>query len=191
MNCRAWVRGQGLRLGLCLVLAASVAAAATGGPVVEEYALKAAVVFNLAKFVEWPQGTFRTPQDPIVICILGDNPFGKSLEQAVRGKAIDNRPVIVQQVSDVAQAESCQMLFVSWSERKHLRSIFGQLNSRGILTVGDTDDFASEGGVVNLSVEDNRIRIEINQAAARQQSMRISSRLLSLACVKRTLRAKK
>ncbi|HYL38410.1 MAG TPA: YfiR family protein [Bryobacteraceae bacterium] len=191
MNCRAWVGGPGLRLGLCLVLATSGAAAATGGPVVEEYALKAAVVLNLAKFVEWPQGTFLNPQDPIVICILGDNPFGRSLEQAVRGQAIDNRPLIVQQVSNVAQARSCQVVFVSWSERKRLRSIFGQLSSRGILTVGDTDDFAAEGGVVNLSVEANRIRIEINPEAAGQQRMRISSRLLSLALIKRTLRAKK
>jgi hypothetical protein len=147
----------------------------------DEYRLKAAFVSSFAGFVEWPPDALKSPRDPIVICVLGENPFGSALDQAVIGKTLQDRKLAVRSIADVRQAAGCQILFISSSERKHLRSILKEPQLSGILTVGDSDDFTSEGGVIDLQVEGDRIRILINMEAAEQSRLRISSKLLSLA----------
>ncbi len=147
---------------------------------VEEYRLKAAFVSSFAGFVEWPRDVLKSP-GPIVICVLGENPFGPALDQAVIGKSVQDRKLSAREISGVRQATGCQILFVSSSERKHLRSILKDPQLSGVLTVGDTSDFTAEGGIIGLEVEDDRIRILINLGAAALGRVRISSRLLSLA----------
>jgi hypothetical protein len=151
------------------------------GQAVDEYQVKAAFLYNFAKFVKWPPQSFQTLADPIVICILGPNPFGGALEEAVQGKVVEGRKLLVLQISDGKQAASCQILFISSSERKRSRSILADLKSIGILTVGETEGFAGYGGVVNFRLDGNRVRLEVNIDAAEQQKLRISSKLLSLA----------
>ena len=180
VNSIGW-RDTAIRVGLAMILAASLGGAAARGQAVDEYQLKAAFVFNFAKFVEWPPETFSGPRDPIVICILGANPFGDALRQAVNGKAVEDRKPVVRQISEVRQAGGCQILFISSSERKRLRAVLAEIKSSGILTVGDTGNFAAEGGVINLKLEDGRIRLQVNVEAADRQGLRISSKLLSLA----------
>ena len=153
------------------------------GQAIEEYQLKAAFIFNIAKFVEWPADAFQNPKDPIVVCILGASPFGDALEKAASGKTIDDRRFAIRPVSDMRQAGSCHILFVSSSERKRFRSILGEIASSGILTVGDIESFATEGGVVNLKLDGDKIRIRINVQAAGRERIRISSKLLSLSQV--------
>jgi hypothetical protein len=169
-----------LRIAAVLVLQAATLAAADGTPV-GEYQLKAVFLVNFAKFVEWPPQAFTDARDPFTICVWGDNPFGSSLDDAVRGKTAANRPIAVRLVSNPQQARTCQILFVSASERKRMRDLLEAFRNRCVLTVGDTDDFTTNGGIVQFNVRDARVRIEINAEAAGRANLRISSNLLSLA----------
>lgn len=174
-----------MRTAVHLILALASGAACTLGAepaqAMEEYRLKAAFVSSFAGFVEWPPDTLKGPGDPVVICVLGENPFGTTLDRAVHGKTVQDRKLSTREISDVRQAAGCQILFVSASERKHLRSILKEPQLSAVLTVGDTDNFTAEGGMIDLEVEGDRIRILINLGAAEQGRLRISSRLLSLA----------
>jgi len=162
------------------LLAASLQAGADGTPI-DEYQLKAVFLFNFAKFVEWPPRAFGDARDPFTICVLGNNPFGSSLDDAVRGKTVANRPISIRLVSSPQQARTCQILFVSASERERMRGLIEALRNCCVLTVGDTDDFTANGGIVRFKVKDARVHIEIDAEAAERASLRISSRLLSLA----------
>ena len=148
---------------------------------VEEYQVKAAFLYNFAKFVEWPPHVFKNAGDPISICVLGKNPVENALEEAVAGKAVEGRTFLVRQIAEINPGCNCQILFVSSSERKRFRSSAAGIKGLGILTVGEAQDFAAEGGVINFKLEAGRIRLEINLDAAEQAQLRISSKLLSLA----------
>jgi hypothetical protein len=101
---------------------------------VDEYQVKAFFLYNFTRYVEWPSQKFNSPTDPIVICILGQNPFGNALEQAIHGKALEvSRTVVVRQISDIQPQCNCHILFVSASERKHFRSSTGVIRGSGIL----------------------------------------------------------
>jgi hypothetical protein len=155
------------------------------GQMADEYHVKAAFLYNFAKFVEWPSHTFKSATDPIAICVLGKDPFGESLTQAVSGKTVEGRPFVVRPVAGSQQAVGCQVLFISSSERKHLAAILSEFATRAVLTVGDTDNFTSEGGIVNLKIEGGRVRIQINLEAAEERKLSISAKLLSLAQIVR------
>jgi hypothetical protein len=160
-------------------LGATVGAQTTG-----EYQVKAAFLLNFAKFVQWPPQTFKSSGDSISICVLGPNPFGSSLDEAVDGKSIDGRKFAVRQVADVQQAGGCQILFIASSQKKH--STEAAVATAGVLTVGESDGFAARGGVIGFKLEGGRVRIEINVDAADRRKLRISSKLLSLAHIVKT-----
>jgi hypothetical protein len=170
------------------LFAAALAGASVTNPIsaqaVGEYDVKAAFVYNFARFVDWPAQAFKEPGDPIKVCILGENPFGRALDNALQGKLAGGRVLVVEQIADARRAIGCHILFVSASERKRVRAILESVTS-GVLTVGDIDGFAAQGGVVNFKLEDGKVRFEINVAAAGQQGLRISSKLLSVAKVVR------
>src|SRR5689334_4468687 len=111
------------RLSLAAILGIHLAATVARAQMAEEYTLKAAVLYNVTKFVEWPPEAFRSSSDPVAICVLGENPFGDALSQAVGGKLHDGRKFAVRQVNDVSKANGCQILFVSSSEQKRLHAI--------------------------------------------------------------------
>lgn len=158
-----------------------VLAAAAWSQGVEEYRVKAAFLFNFAKFVEWPPMTFKTSGDPIQICMLGENMFGNALEEAVSGKTVDGRTFLVRHITSPNAAGGCQILFISASERKRLHETLCQIRSEGVLTVGETDNFTTEGGIINFRIENGRVSLQVNVEAAGQAKLRISSKLLSLA----------
>jgi len=168
----SWIKA--MILGPLLVTAA-------WGQKVEEYRVKAAFLLNFAKFVEWPPGSFKASADPIAICVMGQNPFGNALNDAVSGKTVDGRTFLVRQLSAAQTASGCQILFVSSSERKRLPSILDDVKAGGVLTVGEMDNFASEGGIVNFKIDGGRVCLQVNVDAAGQARLRISSKLLSLA----------
>ena len=155
------------------------------GQMAEEYPIKAAFLYNFAKFVDWPAQSFPTSSDPIAVCVLGQNPFGPALEEAVRGKTVNYRPLALRKVSDAQQARQCHILFVSSSERKRLGALLGELKGASVLTVGETEEFIPSGGVVNLKCDGERVRFEIDPEAATRAGLHISSKLLSLAQTKR------
>lgn len=151
----------------------------------DEYQVKAAFLYNFAKFVEWPPSAFETSHDPVVICLLGQSRFANALEEAVQRKIVGERPFAVREIASAEPASNCHILFVSSSERKRLRSIRNLVNGSGTLTVGESTGFAAEGGVVNFKLENGRVRLEINPDAAEHEKLHISSKLLSLAQIVR------
>jgi hypothetical protein len=148
-----------------------------------EYQLKAAFLFNFAKFIDWPPASFANPQSPFTICILGADPFGRAMDDALQGKMIGDRPVAVERVRDLAEARHCQMVFISSLEKRQLREILDGLRGTSALVVGETDGFAAAGGVIQFALEENRVRFLINTDAAGRAGLKVSSKLLSLARV--------
>jgi YfiR/HmsC-like len=171
---------------VAVVFAGMLLAFQSNAQAMDEYAVKAAFLYNFAKFVDWPPEVFKTPKDPIVVCVLGRNPFGSSLEDVIRGKSIEGRAFVFRQVADVDQANACQILFIAAAEGKHFRSLYGISKPTGILTVGESEGFATGGGIVNLKLDAGRVRFEINVDAAEHAQLHISSKLLSLAQIVKT-----
>ena len=177
-------RGVSVR-AFCLMLAATVLTPINNSPAEtdkgsSEYELKAAFLYNFAKFVEWPAGTFPDETAPIVVGVVGDDPFNGSLD-SVGGKSANGRQVAIRRLSASQDLRSCHMLFVSSSERKRLPQIVAIIDGASVLTVGEMEGFASNGGMIRLTMEDNRVRFEINAGTARRARLKISSKLLSLA----------
>jgi len=147
-----------------------------------EYQIKAAFIYNFARFVEWPSQTFADTNSPMVIGVLGENVFGNDLELTISGKAIKGHPLQFKTFDSVADATNCQILFISTSEKTQLSKILVQLQGTSILTVSEnTDDFIGAGGMINLRIVDDKVRFEINNEAARKSGLIISSKLLRLA----------
>jgi hypothetical protein len=151
-----------------------------------EYQVKAAFLYNFTKFVEWPQTGSDPAGTSISIGILGQNPFGATLEGIIKGKSLDGRPLVLRQLKKLDEARNCQIVFVSAGESKRIGKILESLKGAPVLTVGDSRGFAESGGMINFIVEDSSVRFEINPDAARESGLKISSKLLSLAKIVRT-----
>jgi hypothetical protein len=145
-----------------------------------EYQVKAAFLYNFGKFVEWPANEFASTNDPLVIGVYGEDPFGKDLAAVVEGRNIDGHPVIARAVSQ-NELKSCQILFISQSEQKNIRKILGELDGAGVLTVTENMDLDQSGVMINFILQDDRIRFEINNTAAEKVGLKLSSKLLMLA----------
>jgi hypothetical protein len=147
-----------------------------------EYQIKAAFIYNFARFVEWPPEAFANPHSPMIIGVLGENVFGDSLEQSINGKVINGHPLQFEAFDSEAEVTNCQVLFISASEKNRLSKILAQLQGRSILTVGEkADDFISDGGMIYLLIVEDKVRFEINNEAAKKSGLIISSKLLRLA----------
>jgi hypothetical protein len=168
------------RLSLILLAAGALQLGAQG-PAFDEYQVKAAFLYNFAKFVEWPPGTFANANDPIAICIVGQNPFGSTLEDMVQGKTIGDHAFSVRRLPDTQQASKCQILFIGAAESKRTRVLLEALKGAAILTVGEIDDFSAAGGIIGFRLEGTRVRLQIALETAERARLRISSKLLGLA----------
>jgi len=146
-----------------------------------EYELKAAFLYNFSQFVVWPAGAFSGAQSQIVIGVVGDDPFGGSLEEIVRGQKANNHPLVVQRFRQIEEIRPCHILFVSRSEAGRLNQIVAISRNRNILTVSDIEGFAQHGGMIALVTENNRIRFKINLAAVKAENLTVSSKLLRVA----------
>jgi len=169
------------RLSIALVLTVRLIAGPRQAGPPDEYQVKAAFLYNFAKFVEWRPEAFENPGDSLVVCVLGEDPFGRALDDVVEGKKIEGRALAVRRISDAHKVRGCRMLFVSASEPKSVVSVLATINEPGILTVGESDSPASAGMIINFILEGGKIRFAINTAAAEREKLRFSSRLLSLA----------
>jgi hypothetical protein len=140
-----------------------------------EYQVKAAFIYNFAKFVAWPASA-----GPLVIGIVGEDPFGALLDNAVRGKTAAGRPIEVRRLSDGDNLDACQILFVSASEKRRFADLLHRAGN-GVLTVGELPQFVQDGGIVRFFLDKNRVRFQINVKAAERSGLKIHSQLLSLA----------
>lgn len=146
-----------------------------------EYQVKAVFLFNFAQFVDWPADAFPDSATPVVIGVLGDDPFGPVLDQTVRDERLGGRSFQVRRYQRVDEIKTCHILFISRSEKSRLKGILAGLENRGILTVSDEDGFAERGGMIRFVTDRSRIRLQINPGAAEAGHLRISSKLLRVA----------
>jgi len=163
---------------------ATFAVAAQGENAPGEYQIKAAILYNFAKFVEWPTDAFSQPSAPLVIGILGEDPFGSAFD-AVKDKLIRGRKVQVLRSRKAQDLSRCHVLFMSSSERGRLSSVLKAFQGTGTLLVGDMDKFAARGGMVGLVLRNDMIDFEINVDAVQRAGLKISDRLLNAARIVR------
>ncbi len=173
-------RNHELRFQCWLVCGLAIAFHANAQPI-DEYQVKAAFLYNFARYIDWPAVTFRSDKDPVRICVLGRDPFGSGLPETVKGRTLGSKSFAVSNVADASQITGCQILFISSSEQKRIPAILSAVPSVGVLTVGESDGFATHGGIVNFILEDGRVRFQINRQAAERAHLQISSKLLNLA----------
>lgn len=146
-----------------------------------EYQIKAAIVYNFAKFVSWPPQAFAAPDSPIVIGVLGKNVFGPALEQTIHNKVINQHPLEFREFHSVQEATNCHILFISPSEKERLAGILDALRGSSVLTVSEMDQFIESGGMINLEIVDGTVHFEINADAAKKAGLTVSSKLLGVA----------
>ncbi|MBJ6748744.1 YfiR family protein [Geomonas anaerohicana] len=166
---------------LCLLLAHP---GPLGADAPQEYQVKSAMVYNMAKYIEWPADAFSGTGAPLVVCCLGRGPFTAALEQ-YRGKTVLGHPLQVRRVQPGEELGICHLLVVSGVEKRYLAGILDQARRRSLLTVSDQPDFARLGGIIGLVEIEGRVRFEINVKAAQQSRFKISSQLLKLARIVR------
>lgn len=143
-----------------------------------EYQIKAVFLYNLSQFVEWPKNAFESDQAPVIIGILGDDPFGKYLEETVQSEKIMEHPFLIQKYRSVEEIKMCHILFLNIARPE---STIASLKGRNILIVGDTKEFIKKGGMIRFATESNKIKIQINMKAVSDTNLIISSKLLRLA----------
>jgi hypothetical protein len=172
-----------VRASLMLTIIATMASSflQARGQNVGEYTVKAAFLYNFAKFVEWPADSMGGGGSPLVLGVLGDDPFGAAIDQVVAGKTANGRQLVVRRFKWGQDLKQCHILFISSSERKRLAEILGALRGASVLTVGDMDQFGQQGGMIQFVIEQSRVRFEINIGAAQNARLKISSKLLALA----------
>ncbi len=163
------------------VLSGGATKAYADTPFAREYQIKAAFLYNFAKFVEWPADRFTDENAPMILCVIGMDPFGAILEHTMTGKTIKGRSIRIKRIEGINGLKSCHVLFVSSYERENTRDIVSSLEGASVLTTGDMDRFANQGGIINLIKRGNKIRFEINSNAAAQSGLKLSSYLMGLA----------
>ena len=146
-----------------------------------EYPVKLAFLYNFTKFIEWPPDSYHAPGAPLLMCIVGHDPFSRILESDLGTRNVGGHPVEVRTLKPNDRLSLCQIVFVPATEKQHADKIVSGLKGSSTLTVGETDGFAVQGGIINLTVEANKVHFEVNRLAAERAGLKISSRLLSIA----------
>jgi YfiR/HmsC-like len=146
-----------------------------------EYQVKAVFLFNFAQFVDWPADAFANADTPLVIGILGEDPFGSVLDRTVSNERLGKRQFQVRRYRSVDDIKHCQILFISRSVGTRTDTIVMSLGNRPILTVSDAEGFAQRGGMIRFVTQRNRIGLQLNLEAAQAAHLTISSKLLRVA----------
>ncbi len=178
------------RFGTAAILLFSAVSVATRGdtPVADEYEIKAAMLANVFRLVDWPAAKAGEPAAPFVVGIVSSDDMENALEKTVAkmpgGKTAGGHPVLVRKIADFAGIDQCHAVFVGGSDRKRLIAVVQATGTQPILTIGESDKFAVSGGIIGLVVKDDHIQVEVNLAAAQAAGLSISSRLLRIATIR-------
>ena len=176
-NSFSWILS--IIVGALVLLSFTIAEGQKSYADAQEYEIKAAFLFNFAKFVEWPEGAFQGPEAPIIISVLGKDPFDRALG-SFKGKTINSRSIVIKRVRSLENLEKSHVIFICISERDNLSQILRLAEEWHALTVGDMEGFAKSGGIINLVSVNRKIGFEINVAAAEKSDLKLSSKLLKL-----------
>jgi hypothetical protein len=176
-----WIPRRVIHRATALGIVTAMVNCLAASPPVDEYQVKAAFIYNFAKFVQWPPEAFQGRSDPITICLMGQDPFGRLLEDTVANRVIEDRPLIVRHLANITQVAGCQILFISSGDDKRPLVSLAAIKTPGVLTIGDSGVSGAEGAIINFRLEGSKVRFDINMDAADREKLRISSRLLSVA----------
>ena len=150
---------------------------------IPEYVVKAGFLFNLAKYVAWPEPAFETANAPILIGIVGDDPFGDVLERTLAGKSVHDHPFQIRRFRELADIRNVHMLFVPRSESGRLTQILRLVDDQPVLTVGEQAAFAVHGGMVAILIEGQKPSLHINPSAVERQRLEVDTKLLRIATI--------
>jgi len=164
-----------------LLIAALPLATLTRAAEADEYQVKGRFLLNFARFVEWPEQDQVGLESEIRVCVLGNGEVSSALAKVLHGKTAGKRDVMVRRVEDLVGVTWCRIIFVTRSTNLEPEMVVNSLGATSILTVGETDGFAANGGMVNFIGDRSEVRFQINQRAARRAGLKISSKLLRLA----------
>jgi hypothetical protein len=164
-----------LLFGICRILAPCSAQSP------DEYALKAAIIYKITKFIEWPEDSPLSASPEFTIGIVGTDPFGEAIEKTIGNRPIHDKPVAIKRFGPQDPIAPCHVLFISPSEQPRLNKILEDCQGMPTLTIGEMPQFTQRGGILNLYKEDLRIRFEINLEAAEESGLEISVQILKLA----------
>jgi len=173
-----------LRALLALLLVVAFAPLGATPPSPNEYALKAVFLYNFCRFIDWPDSSFTSRDEPLVIGIVGPDPFGGLLDEAIAGETYHGRPIRLAHFAGPRQVRPCQLLFVSEANAGQVDQILAAVAGWNVVTVGETESFLDRGGMISLVAEQNRVRLRINSAALRTKQLNVSSKLLQVAEIK-------
>jgi hypothetical protein len=168
-----------------LVLLTSLGTALAEETVSKEYQIKAAYLYNFAKFVEWPADSFANGDSPLVIGVFGQNPFGKELEAIAQAHQINGRPIVIRSITSAAGAAGVHLMFICATDDNQVAAILGSLKNTAILTVGESRKFMDAGGIIDFVREADKVRFEVSAMEAERHGLKISAQLLKLATVVR------
>jgi hypothetical protein len=167
---------------LCIILCTSAAPQfARAQPADEEYQVKAAFLFHFAQLVDWPAGALNAGDQALYLCVFDDDSRRQELQSTIEGKLVGTRVLHVRLLNTPHVVQGCNILFLSRDEGRRQASILRDLRGLPVLTVGETGNFLSDGGMIQLRIEADKVRFEINAGAADSSRLKISSRLLLLA----------
>ena len=150
-------------------------------PKPSDYQVKAAYLYNFGRFVEWPSELTTAKSGPFTICVLGQDPFGSTLDATLAGETIAGKNVIAKRISTPQESVNCQIVFLSAAEAGRLNKIMEGLDKVAVLTVSDMPQFAQRGGMIQFVLEGNRVRFEVNLIATQHAGLTLSSDLLKVA----------
>lgn len=167
-------------LALCICWLAAGSARAQSAPVTRASAVKAAFLYHFARFVEWPPGTFRKPDEPLVIAVSGDAEVAADLEQLVSGRTIDGRPVAVRRVAQLHVPEDAHVLYLGQRRENRLREALHAV-AGPVLVVTEQSGALQLGSVLNFVTDMGRVRFSASLASADARNLRLSARLLAVA----------
>ena len=146
-----------------------------------EYSVKAAYLYKFGIYVEWPSTAFASPNSALTLCVLGEDPFGAALDNAVNGQNINGHPVVVHRLKAFNPDSNCHILYVGLSETAQANQAAEAVRGRNVLTISDSHTPGASAGIINFVIKDNRVRFNIDDEAAAQNGLAISSKLLGLA----------
>jgi hypothetical protein len=172
---------RGLRFAFAVAVASLLATAAWAQGTSLAAAIKATYLYKIASFVEWPEQAFSSPTSPLRLCVVGDDPFGDLLDRAVAGQLVGERPVAVHHLRVVDPGANCHILYVAGSSAQPIDGALASVRGTPVLTVTDSATTARAGGIIHFVIVDDRVRFAIDIAAAAENRLAISSKLLGLA----------
>ena len=145
--------------------------------------VKAVFLYNFTRFIDWPSSAFASNEQPFKIGIMGEDPFGIYLEEAIRNEKYSGRPIIIEKFENAKDIKDCHMIFINTKNQKEIKNILNNLENKTVLTIAEHPEFVKWGGMIRLYSDDRKIRIQINDAAARLVKIKVSAKLLNIADV--------